>query len=139
MVPSFHVGFHFRFRPSVRKPTPIPAVLSLNVTNKSYLVCVKSEKYAFWVTLRPLGFMRRGEAELGKLKFTSEVFHLPRLGTKQLCALAHLGCTLAAGTSRYIYVYSFFLAYYIIFTHKQMHQSTHLVPTNVAQKQVQTT
>ena len=26
--------------------------------------------------------------------------HLPRVGPKQLCALAHLGCTRAAGTSQ---------------------------------------
>ena len=36
----------------------IPAVRSQNVTNKSCLVCVKSEKYAFLVTLRFLGSMR---------------------------------------------------------------------------------
>ena len=30
----------------------IPAVVLQNVTNKSYLVCVESEKYAFWVTFR---------------------------------------------------------------------------------------
>ena len=29
----------------------------------------------------------------------SEFHHLPRVGPKQLCALAHLGCTRAAGTS----------------------------------------
>ena len=30
----------------------MPAVVSQNVTNKSRLVCVESEKYASWVTLR---------------------------------------------------------------------------------------
>ena len=44
-------------RPSVRlcvrKLAQIPAVVSQNVTNKSCLVCVMSEKYAFWFTLRP--------------------------------------------------------------------------------------
>ena len=36
----------------------------------------------------------------GKLLFrTSEFHHLPRVGPKQLCASAHLGCTRAAGTS----------------------------------------
>ena len=39
-------------RPCVQKLTPIPAVGSQKVTNKSCLVCVMSEKYAFWVTLR---------------------------------------------------------------------------------------
>ena len=29
----------------------------------------------------------------------SEFHHLPRVGPKQLCASAHLGCTRAAGTS----------------------------------------
>ena len=33
--------------------SPIPDVVSQNFTNKSCLVCVKSEKYACWVTLRP--------------------------------------------------------------------------------------
>ena len=85
-----------------------------------------SEKYAFWVTLRPQSDpCRRGEAEVRILDFkttwsefqkasqtatergkaelcilNSKVFyHLPRVGPKQLCALAHLGCTRAAGTS----------------------------------------
>ena len=45
---------------------------------------------------------RRGEAEVRILNFKttwSEFHHLPRVGPKQLCALAHLGCTRAAGTS----------------------------------------
>ena len=45
---------------------------------------------------------RRGEAEVRVLKFKttwSEFHHLTRVGQKQLCALAHLGCTRAAGTS----------------------------------------
>ena len=37
---------------------PIPEVVAQNVTNKICLVCVKSEKYAFLVTTRPLGSMR---------------------------------------------------------------------------------
>ena len=41
---------------------PIPAVVSKNGNDKSCLVCVKSEKYAFLVTLRPLWSMREGEA-----------------------------------------------------------------------------
>ena len=111
-----------------------------------------SEKYAFWVTLRPQSdWCYQGEAkvrildfkttwsesqrvsqtapEQGKaeqcifdLKTTWSEFqkpsqtaavrgeallcvynlkkhHLPRVGPKQLCASAHLGCTRAAGTS----------------------------------------
>ena len=38
----------------------IPVVVSQNVTNKSCLVRVKSEKYALWFTLRPLESMREG-------------------------------------------------------------------------------
>ena len=47
----------------------IPAVVSQNVTNESCLACVKSEKYVVWVTLRPLGSMRQGEAELRTLQY----------------------------------------------------------------------
>ena len=54
-------------------PVP-PSVESQNVTNKSCLLFVKSEKYAFWVTLR-------------------------LIRPWQFCALAHLGCTREAGAS----------------------------------------
>ena len=37
--------------PCVLNLTPLPAVLSQNVTNKSCLVCVQSKKYASLVTL----------------------------------------------------------------------------------------
>ena len=47
---------------------PIPALLSHNVTNESCSACVKSEKYVVWVTLRPLGSVRQGEAEFRKLQ-----------------------------------------------------------------------
>ena len=70
----------------------------------------KSEKYAFWVTLRHLGSMQQGKAKLryiikqGKaelriLELFSVFYHLSSVGPKQLCVLAHLGCTRAAGTS----------------------------------------
>ena len=49
-------------RLSVQKLALIPAVVSQNVTNESYLVGVKSEKYVFWVTLRSLGSIRQGKA-----------------------------------------------------------------------------
>ena len=84
-----------------------------------------SEKYAFWVTLRPqsdccgqgkdevriLDFKTtwsefkktsRSATERGNSKLlyhTLELHHLLRVGPKQLCALAHLGCTHAADTS----------------------------------------
>ena len=51
----------------------------------------KSAKYAFWVTLRSLGSMRRDEAKLHIQKVISVFHHLPRFVPKQLCALAHLG------------------------------------------------
>ena len=51
------------------KITPVSAVGSQNVTNKSFLVCVKGEKYAFWVTLRTLGSMRQCEAEIFALQY----------------------------------------------------------------------
>ena len=82
-----------------------------------------SEKYACWVTLRPQSD-RLGEAEVRILDFKTtwsefqkpsqtaavrgeaelHIYNLkkhclPRVGPKQLCALAHLGCTRAAGTS----------------------------------------
>ena len=44
----------------------------------------------------------RGAAEVRIFNFKttwSEFPHLPRVSPKQLCALAHLGCTRAAGTS----------------------------------------
>ena len=68
---DFHVRLSiFPFRPCVRIITSIPAEVSQNVTNKDCLVCVKSKKYASWVTLRPLwDRYRRGEAEVRILDF----------------------------------------------------------------------
>ena len=54
--------------PCVQKLTSIPPGVSQNVTNKSCLVFAKNRKYAFWVTLRPLGSKKRGEAKLRILK-----------------------------------------------------------------------
>ena len=48
---------------------PISAVISHNVTNESCFACAKSEKYVVWVTLRPLGSVKQGEAELCKLQY----------------------------------------------------------------------
>ena len=44
-------------------------VASQNVINKSFFVCVKSEKYAFLVTLRPLGSMQQGKAKLRTIHY----------------------------------------------------------------------
>ena len=48
------------------------SVASQNVTNKSFLVCVKSEKYAFWATLKYLGTMQQVEAELSTLHYQAK-------------------------------------------------------------------
>ena len=59
---------------------PIPAVASQNVTNKSCFVCVMSEKYASWVTLRTQwDRCQRGEAEVRiiNLKTTWSEFQMP--------------------------------------------------------------
>ena len=77
VVPWFR--FPFRFRP-LQKLTSNPASVSQNVTNRSCLVCIKSEKYASWVTLRPKwDCCRRGEAEVRILNFktTWSEFHKP--------------------------------------------------------------
>ena len=48
---------------------PISADVKQNVNNKIFLVCIKSEKYAFLVTLRLLGSMRQAEADLCELHY----------------------------------------------------------------------
>ena len=54
----------------VRKLILIPTVVQQNITNKSCLICVMSEKYAFWVTLRPKSDRcRQGEAKVRILNF----------------------------------------------------------------------
>ena len=54
---NLHNYFNLHICPSLRQPVlfhfTIAVVGSQNVTNESWLVCVKSEKYAFWVTLIP--------------------------------------------------------------------------------------
>ena len=47
------------------------------------------------------------EAEPSYTYTTLKKYHLPRVGPKQLCAIAHLGCTRAAGTSQYITMNSY--------------------------------
>ena len=63
---------HLSVRPSlrclcVRKLTPFSAVISQNVTNKSFMVCVDDEKYAILVTLGPIGSIRNSKAEIHTL------------------------------------------------------------------------
>ena len=68
---KLHLNIYFRlhvylsFRTSVRSYVTlpfflIPAVLSHNVTNETYMAYLMSEKYVVWVNLRPLGSMREG-------------------------------------------------------------------------------
>ena len=57
-------------RACVRKLAPFPTVVSQTVTNKGCLVCVMSEKYACWVTLRAQSdCCGRGEAKVRILDF----------------------------------------------------------------------
>ena len=58
------VCFHPSVCVCIPKLASILAVVSQNITNKNFFVCVKIEKYAFGVTLRPHGSMRRGKTEL---------------------------------------------------------------------------
>ena len=78
MTPQAYLNSYFRlqvslsFRPSVRGcvgHTLGLKVISQNVTNKSSLVYVESEKYAFWATLRHLRSMWQGKAELLTLNY----------------------------------------------------------------------
>ena len=105
----------FRFHVFVQKVAPITAQ---NITDKGFLVYVLSEKYAFWVTLIPLlGFVSPhgpqksraryitllGEAKQSYLhvqKLTLVFHHLSSFSPKQLCTLAHLGCTCEADASK---------------------------------------
>ena len=71
-----------------------------------YMVCVKREKYAFFVTLRTLWSMKPGRAELCTVRYfarrrqiTFINTHLSISSSSQLCALAQLGCIREAGTS----------------------------------------
>ena len=66
-----YVTFHF---------FQFPAVVSQNVTNKSCLACVKNEKYAPWVIIRPQwDCCCRGEAEVRIIDFktTWSEFQMP--------------------------------------------------------------
>ena len=85
-----HLNNYFRlhvclsFRTSVRTSHfhffRFPAVVSQNVTNKSCLACVKNEKYASWVIIRPQwDCCCRGEAEVRIIDFktTWSEFQMP--------------------------------------------------------------
>ena len=68
VCPSLHLVSLFYYLPHFR--ISLPAVVSQNITNRSCLVSVKSEKYASWVTFRPhWDRCRQGEAEVRVLDF----------------------------------------------------------------------
>ena len=46
----------------------IPSAISQNIFNKNCLICDRSEKYVFWVILRPLVSIRGIEARLCTLR-----------------------------------------------------------------------
>ena len=72
LCPSVHTS-HFHF-------FQFPAVVSQNVTNKSCLACVKNEKYAPWVIIRPQwDCCCRGEAKVRIIDFktTWSEFQMP--------------------------------------------------------------
>ena len=56
----------------------ISVVGSQNITNKGWLVCIKSEKYAFMITLRPLGSMRWWKSELLQISHLLFILHAMR-------------------------------------------------------------
>ena len=76
---NFHVCLSIRFRPFVcvseNQLHFLQSYHPENVTNKSCLVCVKSEKYTFLVTLRPLGSMRQDKANLRSLQYQAKQSH----------------------------------------------------------------
>ena len=79
------------------KLTPVFADISQYGRNKSYLVCVMREKYAFWVILNPWDpwakakprsvhyNIGRGEAKLRISKLTLVFHYHPNASPKQLC------------------------------------------------------
>ena len=80
VCPSVRLFVRPFVRLCVRKLAQFSAVVSQNVTKKSCLVCDKSEKYAFWITLTPqLDRCCRGKAEVRIINFktTWSEFHLP--------------------------------------------------------------
>ena len=103
----------------------VPAVISQDVTDKSCLGCDKSEIYAFWVTLRPLGLrFEVKQRYLGyiwyqprhnRASYIKVFHHLPSVIPKQPFALSYLGrmyprsehflivciCSVKAGKIRY--------------------------------------
>ena len=66
---NFHICLSIYPSFCVRKLTPVSAVVSQYVTNKSFLACAKNEKCAFLVTPRPFWSMRQGEAKINALQY----------------------------------------------------------------------
>ena len=67
-------NFHIFLSIWRQSPLPIPAFVSQNVKNKSYLVwCIKIEKYAFLVNLRPRLWVPWGQERLSYIKIFWQV------------------------------------------------------------------
>ena len=106
-----------RRRPSVpSRPVPLPSFQFLQAYEKVSLIKVawhvlRVKNIHSWSPPDPLGpwdeekasyihyDIRREEAKRRILKPASVFHYLPSVGPKQLCALAHLGCTREVGTS----------------------------------------
>ena len=54
-------------QPGVKPIQSLPSLDLSIITDESCLACVMSKKYVVWVTLKPLGSIRRGGAELHTL------------------------------------------------------------------------
>ena len=119
-----HNYFNLHICPSLRRPSsvpsrpvPLPSFQFLQAYEKVSLIKVawhvlRVKNIHSWSPPDPLGpwdeekasyihyNIRREEAKLHILKLATVFHHLSSVGPKQLCALAHLGCTREAGTSK---------------------------------------
>ena len=100
-------------RPVLSRPRPCPCppqkvIETENFAKQSCQIHYKGDKTTSKVMLPPLlhaaaaiktlhFWARRSRAAY--IQHNLEFYHLSRVGPKQLCALAHLGCTRAASTS----------------------------------------
>ena len=121
---NLHNYFNIHVCPSLRRPSsvrpsrpvPLPSFQFLQAYEKVSLIKVawhvlRVKNIHSWSPPDPLGpwdeekasyihyDIRREEAKRRILKPASVFHYLPSVGPKQLCALAHLGCTREAGTS----------------------------------------
>ena len=124
LLHHLHNYFNIHVCPSLRRPSvvrpsrpvPLPSFQFLQAYEKVSLIKVawhvlRVKNIHSWSPPDTLGpwdeeklsythyNIRREEAKIRILKLASVFHHLPSVGPKQLCALAHLGCTREAGTS----------------------------------------